>query len=451
MENANKTVNNENQQAGCPNTGKACPGVCTHEEISQSEALLDAKNSLIDNMIYHIRTLSNAVIGFSDLLSDEPLEEDAHSYVREIHNAGLGLSVLVNEMLDWTQLLTGRLKINKTKFPVSDILNEIQKLLSWALNTKGLNYEIVTDPDMPAYLNTDQDRLLKCLVNLTASAIKHTPEGTVRIHVKAEDLNGELFARFDIIDTGKGIAPEKLESIFESTVFRIEMDEEILSQLQEGLTVTTGLPLTKQLCQLLGGSLEVQSQLNEGSTFSLRIPVGVVPGCEPKLGSLAWQEESPQQDETDPEPSDPEPSNTGPKNILLVEDQQSNRTVITLMLQSLGVQVDAAENGSKALDCCEDNVYDLILMDLKMPNMDGFETTRQLRHKGVTTPIVALSATVMNEQDHYHISKMFDSFLTKPVSSEKLAMTLKQFSAHIPAGPETNTCEMIQCNQDQSE
>jgi CheY-like chemotaxis protein len=328
-------------------------------------------------------------------------------------------------------LLSGNLKISKTKFLLSDILNEIQKILSWAASEKGLDYQIVTDPDLPAYLNSDQDRLLKCLVNLTASAIKHTPQGSVRLHVEKEIRDGQLFIRFDVIDTGVGIAPEKLNTIFEDSVYRIEMDEKILAQLEHGLTVTTGLPLTQQLCQLLGGTLKVQSQLNEGSTFSMCVLAGVDPDCKPKLGIIDWQQEALQN--TSGEMPAAGPLQGG---VLLVEDQHSNRTVITLMLEALGVQVETAEDGLTAIQLCEKTVYDLILMDLKMPNMDGYETTRQLRQNGVSTPIVALSATVLNEQEHHRISKIFDDFLTKPVNNQKLGWALEKFLTNLTGSNE---------------
>lgn len=399
---------------------KACPGKCTNEQIARREAMIQAKNSLIDNTIYHIRTLSNAVIGFSDLLSAEPLGKDQSEYVQEINLAGHRLSVLASEVLDWTQLLAGQLQIAKVRFPMSDILYEIRRLLSWATKEKSLDYEIITDPEMPAYVQTDQDRLLKCLVNLTASAIKHTSSGSVSIHVQTEWIESELFIRFDVIDTGEGIEEKKLERIFEPTVYRIEMDEEILSSLDKSLTVTTGLPMTKQLCNLLGGTIEGQSKVNEGSTFTVRIPAGVDPNSEPKLGLLNWADDKAEKETQKTE-------DKSPGTVLLVEDQQSNRTVISLMLESLGVKVESAESGERAISLCEQDSYDLILMDLKMPKMNGFETTHCLRQKGITAPIVALSATVLNEEEKSHISAIFDSFLTKPADSEKLSAVLEQF------------------------
>lgn len=409
-------------QRRCDSSSDTCCG----KEAVRRNALLEAKSSLINSTVYHVRTLSNAVIGFSELLLSEPLNGDASEYAREIHNAGQGLSSLATEILDWTQLLSGTLQIVKTKFSLSEILDEIRNLLSCSASQKGLEYEIVIDPQTPAFINSDQDRLLTCLVNLTVSAIKHTQQGSVRIHVMPEQFDKETFIRFDVIDTGIGLAPEKLDEIFDSAVYRIEMDEHYLPQLDRGISVTTGSPLTKQLCVLLGGTLTAKSRENEGSTFTLHIPAGVDVAATPKI-DLTAPNETIETEETDPV------DDMTDKTILLVEDQQSNRTVIGLMLESLGVQVDCAEDGEEAVGKCAKRTYGLILMDLKMPKMDGYEATRQLRQQGIESPIVALSATVLDNQEPQLILEHFDGFLTKPVDIEKLSAALSNFLKSRPA------------------
>lgn len=393
------------------------------QQVVTQAAQLRAKSELIDNMIYQIRTLSNAVIGFSDLLSTESLSQDQTEYVLEIHHAGQGLSILVNDVLDWAQLLSGKIQISQTKMYTSDIIKDVEKVFCWATKEKGLDYQIVTDPEMPACICSDQDWLLKCVLNLAISAIKYTPQGDIRFHVRSEQKCDKTFICFDVISNNGGIDPEELDRIFEPTDYRLGMDEESFSQLSRGLTVTAGLPLTKLLSEALGGTLEVASSVDQGSIFSLRIPAGVDPGTEPKLGPLSWKQDielvQPGEASQEQRPS--------PKGVLLVEDQPSNRTVISLMLAALGVQVDTATDGQEAIEKVDDNAYDLILMDIKMPRMDGYEATRQIRQKGIQTPIVALSAKVFDEQEHHQISMMFDGFLTKPVDSRNLSETLKKF------------------------
>ena len=418
--NDNPVQHSTTQPGGCSTTGSGTE-TGSQKQIVTQEAQLRAKSELIDNMIYQIRTLSNAIIGFSDLLSTEPLSQDQGEYVQEIHHAGQGLSILVNDVLDWTQLLSAKLQITKTKFYISDILKDIERTLLWAPIEKGLKYQIVTDPDIPACVCSDRDRLLKCLNNLTACAIKHAPQGNIQFRIQLKPEMGKSWLGFDITTLSDEINPEELNRIFDPSTCQIEMDEESFSQLSKGIAVTAGVPLTKLLCEKLGGSIELRNESGIGSIFSLCLPTGVNSETEPKLGVVSWEREEPEEH--------PEPEAPSPNMVLLVEDQLSNRTVISLMLEALGVQVDTANDGEQAIAKVDTNVYDLILMDIKMPNMDGYEATRRLRQNGTQTPIVALSAKVFDENEYRHMSELFDGFLAKPVDSRKLSDTLKKFIA----------------------
>lgn len=395
----------------------------THEQLqsllAQKEAAIQAKGRLIDNMAYQIRTLSNAVIGFSDLLLTEDLSEDLMEYVSEINQAGNGLSALVNEVLDWARLESGRLQITKARCDLSRIIADIEIIASTATADKGLHYEIQIDPDLPAFILSDADRLIKCAINLIANAIRFTPEGTIRICFLPARLDDRLCVRIDVTDSGVGIAPDKLATIFEPAMYEEQAHEEVLTMLDMGFTVAAGLPLTKQLIEVLGGTLEVTSELNVGSTFTIVLPAELDELHAARIGNYQSAPAADAQSAEETQPS-----------ILLVEDQPSNRTVISLMLESLGVQVTTAEDGLDGVEKTSQDKYDMILMDLKMPRMDGYEATRQIRAKGITTPIVALSAKVLNERESRQIATMFDEFLTKPVDSRRLTEAVRQF---IPA------------------
>ncbi|MHC4881084.1 MAG: response regulator [Planctomycetota bacterium] len=427
--NDNPEKHSNTQPGECSSAGSRAD-IGLQRQTATQTAQLCAKSELIDNMIYQIRTLSNAIIGFSDLLSTELLSQDQTEYVQEIHRAGQGLSALVNDVLDWTQLLSGKLQVSQTKFYVSDLIKDVQKRLYRAAKEKALDYQVVMDPEMPACIYSDYDQLFKCVLNLAISAIKYTPQGNIKLHVYSEQKGDKTFICFDVIDTNGGIAPEELERIFELTDYQLGTDKESFSQPNQGQTVAAGLALTKLLSEALGGTLEVSSQVDQELTFSLRIPAGVNPATEPKLGPLSWKQDIELQQPDEASCEEPSSSNV----ILLVEDQHSNRTVISLMLEALGVQVETAADGEEALAKAADNTYDLILMDIKMPRMDGYEATRQLRQRGIQTPIVALSAKVFDEQEHHQISMMFDGFLTKPVDSRKLSETLKKFIKRL-SGP----------------
>ena len=390
------------------------------DQIADREAQIHIKSRLMDNMAYQIRTLSNAVIGFSDLLLTEDLTQNQIEYVQEINHAGYGLSALVSEVLDWTQVLSGKLLVQKNRCALPEIIHQLKQVLSVATKEKGLDYQIVTDPMLPERILSDDKRLLRCLLNLIANAVRYTSEGSVRVNVLLEEGVSGPMVRFDVIDSGVGIDKEKAAHLFEVQDYRIDSDQGLLTLLDMGLKVTAGLPLTKQLSELLGGTIEVQSQANVGSTFSLRIPVGTDPATQPKPKTAQISEGQTRRD-------DWQPTEISTKTLLLVEDQQSNRTVISLMLEALGVEVETAADGEEALEKVRDNSYALILQDLKMPKMDGYGATRHLREQDIGIPIVALSATVLNGNEHHQIASLFDGFLTKPVDSRKLSEMLQKF------------------------
>jgi CheY-like chemotaxis protein/nitrogen-specific signal transduction histidine kinase len=400
-------------------------------QIADREAKLLIKSRLIDTTAYQIRTLSNAVIGFSDLLLSEDITQSQSEYVQEISHAGYGLSALVSEVLDWAQVLSGKLEIQKTNCELSEIIQRLEQILSLAARDKEIDYQIVTDPMLPALIFSDDERLLRCLLNLIANTIRYTPQGSVRIHVLLEEGVLGPVIRFDIVDSGVGIDAERVAHLFEPHNYQVGSEPKLFTQLDMGLHVMAGLPLTKLLIEFLGGTIEVQSQVGVGSTFSLRIPVGKETTEQPLKNLPAengWQ-----------------PTDTPVGPVLLVEDQPANRTVISLMLEALGAEVETAADGEEALRKVEQNSYSLILMDLKMPKMDGYEATRRLREKDIEIPIVALSAKVMNGDEHRRIAAMFNGFLTKPVDSKKLSEMLhpfiKGFTANCPGEQDTVALE----------
>ncbi|MBL7214941.1 MAG: response regulator [Phycisphaerae bacterium] len=393
-----------------------------HDLIRQKEASIQAKGRLIDNMAYQIRTLSNAVIGFSDLLLSEKLTDELMEYVKEINQAGNGLSSLVNEVLDWARLESGRLRVSHTPCDLSNIIRNLERIVSSSAAEKELDYEIEVDPDLPSQILSDEDRLSKCLVNLTANAFKYTRQGVVRVRVLSEDRDRKPYVRIEITDSGIGMTPEQIDQIFEPALRAEDINNEVLTMLDMRFTVTAGLPLTKQLIELLGGTLTVTSEPNVGSTFSLVLPTGLEVDSIGKLGSY------PPTSQTEQVPSD------SPQQlpcVLLVEDQQSNRKVISLMLESLGVSVETAEDGQEGVKKASEKKYDLILMDLKMPRMDGYQASQKLRENQSQTPVVALSAKVLSDRENQQINAMFDGFLTKPVDCHKLSEAIEKFISNV--------------------
>ncbi|NLW84076.1 MAG: response regulator [Phycisphaerae bacterium] len=389
------------------------------ETIRRQEAALQAKGRLVDNMAYQIRTLSNAVVGFSDLLLTEEMTDEQHDYALEINTAGKGLSTLVNEVLDWARLESGRLQVTRNAYSVRSILKELEEIVRPVATDKGLAFAMQLDASLPETVITDSERLVKCLINLAANAIHYTPEGFVHIAVRPQIRDGRTYVRFDIIDSGPGIPAEKLGRLFEPVIDEEDAHAQVVNMISFGLSVAAGLPLTRQLVELLGGHIDVQSEVGKGSTFTLLIPAGADSACErtPEEADPAIPRE---------EAWSPEEASSHP--ILLAEDQESNRTVIRLMLKTLGYEVDTAVDGQEAVEMALSKQYSLIIMDLKMPRMDGYEATRRLRERQIKTPIIALSALSLSGEEKSRTEEIFDGFLSKPIDSEQLLAAIDRYA-----------------------
>jgi CheY-like chemotaxis protein/nitrogen-specific signal transduction histidine kinase len=390
------------------------------------QAALESKSRLIDNMAYQIRTLSNAIIGFSDLLNAENLPEGLQEYVDEINQAGKALSVLVNDVLDMAKLDTGNLVVSRTYCDMAESLEDLYEKMAPTAAKKHIDFSIVADPTVPSRIFTDSERMVKCLINLTTNALKYTSQGFVRISVSLQNQQNTPWIRFDIQDSGEGIDSETLAAIFDMVVNKEDANRRVLSSLDMGLSITSSLPVIKRLVDALGGRLEATSQPGQGSTFSLLMPAGVDTATEKHLdlSRVCWNVKQPSSAKASPRKSSA--TDSSPR-ILLVEDQESNRTVLTLLLETLGLTVNTAEDGVQAVEQAANNTFDLILMDLMLPNMNGYEATRILRQKNVTIPIIALSAGVMSQDDSKRIEQDFNALLTKPVDSKKLQQTLRKF------------------------
>ncbi|HOK94837.1 MAG TPA: HAMP domain-containing sensor histidine kinase, partial [Anaerohalosphaeraceae bacterium] len=206
------------------------------KQIALQEAQFYAKGRLMNNMAYQIRTLSNAIVGFSDLLLSEPLSPDQLEYVREINQAGNGLSALVNEVLDWTQVMTGRIAVSKTSCDLAELLGRLEAILRSAAREKGLACAVQLDPQLPDSIVCDSEHLYKCLLNLLSNAVKYTRKGSIRIHVRLDDSQAEPAVCFDVIDTGIGIEADKIDSIFDPAQKREESNEQVQTLFNLGLT-----------------------------------------------------------------------------------------------------------------------------------------------------------------------------------------------------------------------
>jgi len=410
------------------------------------QAALEAKSRLIDNMAYQIRTLSNAIIGFSDLLYAEGLSDNLKEYVAEISQAGKAQSVLVNDVLDMAKLDSGNLVISKTHCDLAECLEDLYEKIAPAAARKKIEFSIIADKAVPCRIFMDGERTVKCLTHLATNAVKYTQKGFVRISVCLQNDQNVPWIRFDIQDSGAGFGTEKLATIFNLAANIEDANYGVLSSLDMGLSITGSLPVTQRMVDALGGRIEVTSQPGQGSTFSLLLPAGVNVATEKplNLSRVRWDKQKPQKtDNAASATAKPAATGVSHGKILLVEDQESNRTVIALLLETLGLTVNTAEDGVQAVDKASKESFDLILMDLMLPNMNGYEATKILRQKNITIPIIALSAGVMSEQDAKRIEQNFNALLTKPVDGKKLQQTLRKYLPELEA-----SCEQVETNSD---
>ncbi len=378
----------------------------------QVEAAIESENHFIGNMAYQIRTLSNAIMGFSELLRHEQLTDSQTEYVFEICQAAGGLVSLVNDAVDLSRIEANILKINVSDCSMNWLLERVDSLMRPEAEAKGLEFELIQCTKLPAKIYTDSVRLRQCLVNLVDNAIKFTDEGYVHIKVSLEHIDNQPFVRFDIADSGKGICVDDQNNIFKPFGDGTMVHKNVATDTGLGLSITSGLT------RLLGGTISITSSIGEGSLFSLMIPACVDVDDESMM---------------DPhEPSDAVIDEQGISayqecigKVLLVEDEPSNRMVIALLLETMGVGVTVAEDGIEAIEKIEEEEFDVIFMDIKMPRMDGYEATKKIREKGISTPVVALTASDLPADGSD--CDGFDHLLRKPVDSAQLYKAIRKY------------------------
>jgi len=371
-----------------------------------------AKSQFLANMSHEIRTPMNAIIGFSDLLAEEQLSEEQANYVNIINKAGKHLLNIINDILDLSKIESGKVVIEMADCAVPELLDNISNLMQVRARAKQIQFNIISSPTVPKIIRTDGLRLQQCLVNLVGNAIKFTDQGHVHLYVSYDPDHVAGLLRFDVKDTGIGIPPEKQQVIFEPFT---QADN---STTRKYGGTGLGLTITSQLVKMMGGTMEVKSEPGKGSVFSILLPLPVDSAVKPQAVNLV-------KEITDSESLESSARFGG--HILVAEDNPANQQLIQILLEKMGLAVTLVDNGQSAVEAATATAYNLILMDMQMPVMNGYDAVQILRHRNIKTPIVALTANAMQGDMQKCIENGCDDYLPKPIDKPNLTRLLAKY------------------------
>ncbi|MCP4752246.1 MAG: response regulator, partial [Proteobacteria bacterium] len=384
------------------------------EARQRAEAANTAKSEFLANMSHEIRTPLNAILGFTEILESQIGDPRHRQYLTSVSSSGQSLLELINDILDLSKVEAGKLELEYSAFDPRTVFEEMRRIFSKKLTDKGLEFLLEIGPDLPQAIVLDETRFRQILLNLLGNAIKFTNDGYVklgaRLHVAGQDFAHPELEVF-VEDTGVGISEDQRDMIFGA--FEQQAGQ---SSAQFGGT-GLGLTISRRLAEMMGGTIVLTSETGKGSRFSVIFE---------DMETAATADQKEKEDRGDPELVGFEKAR-----ILIADDIKLNRRLLADFLKNYDLEIVEAENGREAVDKAVEYKPDLILMDMKMPVLDGKEATRQIKADSETSriPVIAVTASVMKEEQE-RIGRICDALLVKPVSKSDLVFEMAGFLNH---------------------
>lgn len=371
-----------------------------------AEKSVRVKDIFLSNVSHEIRTPLNAIIGFTNLLLGEVTDQKSLEYVGYIQYAGKNLLELINDILDFSKIEAGQVHLEKTPVSIRELADSISAIMHHRAVEKGIGYEALLEDGLPEYIETDKLRLTQILLNVCGNAVKFTERGSVKLHVEpvGEPVNDIQNIRFKVIDTGVGIPKDKLKEVFNRFVQATESTTRVFGGT--GL----GLSIVKSLVQLFEGTLNLESELGKGTVFTMDFPFRIV-------------KEAGLQEEIEKE-IDINTSVTSLR-ILAAEDNLLNQKLLKAIFERLNIPLTIVNNGQEAIDRLREETFDMVLMDIQMPVMDGYSAIKEIRRTiSGTIPIITMTAHAMVGEKEECLSIGANSYISKPFKESELLYTI---------------------------